>query len=171
MSEVMDDRFPKMDYEKQKKWVVRIWHGFIDKIDSRRRRQRWQKSDWKALSANSIEYFKMMELAFKYEIYSQVLHNGHIAVELILKSAISKEYNSHLWGHEILNLVSVPIKNIPILNELNRDAQTQIQFNKLYSAWSMQYRYRVRPVNKNEAQIYLNAFEGAYKWTKNKYSL
>ncbi len=150
---------------------LKILYKFIDKIDSRRWKSHWQKSDWSVLSSNADEYIVMMDLAYQNRIYSQVLHNGHIAVELILKSAMSKQYKQHLFGHEILSLVAVEIYGAPILNEINKDIATQTSFNQIYSAWSMQYRYRVKKVTGAEAGVYLNAFKEAFKWTKTKYSL
>lgn len=151
--------------------VLRKWHNLIDIVDSRRWDKQWRDSDWTVLSKNSVDYIYMMELAYNSGIYSQVLHNGHIALELILKSAISKEYQKHLYGHEIRKLVAIEVGSVPILHYINRDSQVQIHFNKIYTAWTMQYRYIVKPVSKNEAQVYLTAFKEAYIWTKAKYSL
>ena len=111
----------------------------------------------------------MMDLAFQNNLYNQVLHNGHIGVELIMKSAISRQKGKHPDGHEIRKLTREEISGSVILLEINRDIATLKQFNKIYTAWKMQYRYESISISRNEAYTYLNAFKGAYKWTKDKY--
>jgi len=128
-------------------------------------------SDWNVLRLNSNDYLMMMELAYENKIYTQVLHNGHIAIELILKSAISKEKKEHPEGHELLKLVMTKINGTPVFSELNNDPRIQVYFNQLYTAWSMHYRYESRVVSPAETLDYLMSFREAYKWIRIKYEL
>ena len=100
-----------MNSSELKNIVLRKWHNLIDIVDSRRWDKQWRDSDWTVLSKNSDDYIDMMELTYFNRIKSQVLHNCHIALELILKSAISKEYQKHLYGHEIRKLVVFPLSS------------------------------------------------------------
>lgn len=149
---------------------------FKDKLELLRLRlcrsnlKRWHPGDWKTLLLNSDEYLKMMALAFENNLYNQVLHNGHIAVELVIKSAISKQYKEHPHGHEIQKLIQVELNGAKLFFEINRDPVTQKHFNIVFTAWKMHYyRYIKKSVSLTEANRYLNSFKEAYEWTKKNY--
>jgi HEPN domain-containing protein len=129
----------------------------------------WYRSDWLILRRNSEEYLKMMYLAYNNGIHTQVLHNGHIAIELLLKAAISRQYGRHPHGHEIRLLTDQIIGGKTILSEVNSDFTRLGNFTKIYTAWKMQYRYEVKSVAPETSARYLNAFQEAYRWIKIKY--
>lgn len=133
------------------------------------KQQAWHASEWQTLLRNSDDYLKIMDLAYQNKIYSQVLHNGHIAVELVMKSAISRQYGRHPHGHEIRKLTNVEVNGSRLLIEINKDLVDQRHFSMIYTAWKMHYRYIKKNVQPAEAIQYLNAFKEAYKWTRVKY--
>ena len=134
-------------------------------------KNKFTPSDWLTLASNSKDYLKMMNLAFEHSIFSQVLHNGHIAVELIIKAAISREYKGHPKLHEITKLTAITINDSAILIAINSNPETKIHFNKIYTAWTMHYRYEVLSIDKTDAKNYLNSFSEAYKWIQIKYNI
>lgn len=136
-----------------------------------KRARQWDESDWEVLRDNSIEYMQMMDLAFQNNVYTQVLHNGHIGIELILKAVISKQYGKHKTGHDIKKLVKIVVGGSKIRHQVNTDPRMIVSFQKIFSAWLMQYRYLPKSVSQSEAQNYLIAFKEAYKWVKRNYSI
>lgn len=115
------------------------------------------------------DYLEMMDLSYQNNIYGQVLHNGHIALELVIKSAISRQRGMHPYGHEIRKLAKIEVNGTQLLIEINKDPTVQKHFNAVYTAWKMHYRYEKKNVPPTEAIRYLNAFKEAYKWTRTKY--
>ncbi len=148
----------------------KIWRFAFRKLRAKRE-FRWQRSNWQILSRNADDYRSMMKLAFHNHLDVQVLHNGHIAIELLLKAAISKSHRKHPMGHEIATLMEVPVAGQAIHDALVVGSQVYFSFSALYTAWSMQYRYTNHSISRAEALNYLNAFEDAIIWTKNTYCL
>lgn len=134
--------------------------------------RKWQCSDYSALISIAPEYQTMMSLAYDHAVYAQVLHNGHILIELYIKGALSKDRKKHPWGHSLIHLVGYKVVGVSILESIN-EASNDIQdaFTIIYSAWEMQYRYKVKRVSQVEAKQYLNAFNEASKWIKKTYVL
>ncbi len=133
--------------------------------------RKWIGNKPEILQNNSTEYVQMMTLAYDNRIYNQVLHNGHISLELIIKAAFCKYKGKQPYGHDIFRLVGYTINSEPIFKSIHNDPNTNIRnsFSIIYAAWDMQYRYREHRVQELEAKQYLNAFEEAYKWIKTKY--
>lgn len=131
---------------------------------------RFDSNDHAVLFKNSSEYELMMGLSFEHKIYSQVLHNGHIAVELLLKAIFSKTNSgTHPWGHDIGKIIEQPLPVEPLFNEI-KAAGLKKDFELISSAWDMQYRYLGRETSPEDAQLYLAAYKEAIKWTKSRYA-
>lgn len=62
-----------------------------------------------------------MELAYDNHLYNQVLHNGHLSIELVLKSAISRSFGRHPYEHQISKLSNIMINGNLLLKEINKD--------------------------------------------------
>lgn len=124
------------------------------------------------LVANALEYERMMGLAYINGIYSQVLHNGHITIELLIKATYAKNNGGiHPYGHEIIKIAEMPLgpQIIPLTEIIKSDGLKEI-FELIASAWSMQYRYEGRSTSQDDALMYLNAYKDAIKWIKSKYA-
>lgn len=128
-------------------------------------------SDHKILYENSLEYETMMELAFTNNIHTQVLHNGHIAIELLLKAMYAKNNSgTHIRGHDILKILEQPLAtNLEPLFEDVKNDNLKETFEMLNSAWSMQYRYERRTTTKTEAEKHLIAYRKVIIWITKKY--
>lgn len=128
-------------------------------------------SDHPILIANANEYETMMTLAFSNGVYSQVLHNGHIAVELLIKAVYAKNnMGTHPHGHNLISLVERPLapQIAPFYDDIKAD-RLKTTFELISSAWRMQYRYEGRPTTQEDAAMYLNAYKEVIKWIKKKY--
>lgn len=113
----------------------------------------------------------MMTLAHNNGVYSQVLHNGHITVELLIKAIYAKNNKGiHPHGHNLVSLVEMPLapQLTPFYGSIKSDG-LKTSFELISSAWSMQYRYEGRLTTQDDATMYLNAYKEVIKWIKNKY--
>lgn len=122
------------------------------------------------LFQNAHEYELMMDLAFGNAVYNQVLHNGHIAVELLLKALHSKITGRvHPKGHDISKLIlERPLELNAVFEEIE-SGDLKISVQLISSAWRMQYRYIKRATDETDAEDYLNAYRDTIKWIKKKY--
>lgn len=126
------------------------------------------KGDPTILRNNAVEYRTMMDLAFDHAVYPQVLHNGHITVELLLKALHAKETGTHPDGHALGFILEQPLKTEPLFDDI-KAAGLKKTFELLTSAWSMQYRYHGRPTEKADAETHLKAYKEAIVWIETRF--
>lgn len=127
------------------------------------------RSDPAILISNAAEYETMMGLAYGHEVYPQVLHNGHIAVELSLKALYARESGgTHPFGHDLGKIVERPLKTGPLFEEI-KSAGLKQTFELISSAWHMQYRYHGRPTDQVDARNHLGAYKEALTWIRTRF--
>ena len=126
------------------------------------------------LTNNASEYDVVMDLIRKNNSpLRQILHNGHIATELLIKSLLMKYKGHYKKTHDlqvlcqyIIDSTSVPEKRIFNLLQENglRDAYRGIR-----NAWTMNDRYIDGAVNKTEIETKYNNFKEVIKWIQTQF--
>lgn len=126
--------------------------------------------DRKILAENAQEYFYVMNLIYKNDSnpHRQILHNGHIAIELMLKSFIRKTGASYPKTHDIETLCQWTLTDenghsFSLYDQLVK-AGLQAQYRGIRYAWSMSDRYSCGRTNKNEAIRLYNYFQEVLTW-------
>ena len=126
------------------------------------------------LTNNASEYEQVMELIRANESpLRQILHNGHIATELLIKALLMKYKGHYEKTHDlqvlcqyVIDSASVPKKRIYHLLQENglRDAYRGIR-----NAWTMNDRYNDGVVNKIEIETKYNNFKEIAKWIQTQF--
>lgn len=126
----------------------------------------------KVLIANSKEYKRMMELAYRHGLNTQVIHNGHIALELVIKSVLLLKIKEYPRIHEIDYLLDVAMVTASIQEEINMSQNEKIKraFLVSCSAWDMHDRYNNRHnLSRFSAGRNYICFKECLEWIHQKY--
>lgn len=129
-----------------------------------------ESTDMQILLENSQEYFYVMDLIYKNDQnpHRQILHNGHIAVELSLKSFIRKNGSSYPKTHDIETLCqwTLTAKEGHSFSLYDKLVQVGLlkQYRGIRYAWSMNDRYSRGRINKTEAIRLYNSFKEVITW-------
>lgn len=113
----------------------------------------------------------MMEAAYSRKVYQHVLQNGHFAIELALKAALSRRYAKHPHGHQLKRLLGMKINGEKIFTLIKQDPRVYECFRMVASAWTMKDRYSTKSIRPEDAKLYLSAFRVAYEWIVKTYGL
>lgn len=130
----------------------------------------FEVTDIKILKDNAAEYFEVMGLVKNnnYKPARQVLHNGHIAVELLLKAMLMKYIGKYPKTHEIKVLCQWDIPdgvggNTNLFFTIFQSNYRE-QYRGIRSAWSMDDRYNAGSLSYTEAEGKYKTFEEVIKW-------
>lgn len=132
---------------------------------------RMECSNFLDLKSNAEELLELMKASFDLELYYQVNHMGHMAIELAMKSVYSKHNCSmHPYGHDLSEIAIycyLPTKSISV--DIRQNSQINVPYLFIKSAWNMQKRYMRVLVEKSDAAIYKQYYLEVTEWILKNY--
>lgn len=129
-----------------------------------------ESNDAQILLRNSQEFSEVMHLIYNNDQnpHRQILHNGHIAVELLIKSFIRKNKVSYPKTHDIETLCQWALTDQNghsfCLYDRLASAGLLNHYRGIRYAWTMNDRYNSGRTNKQEAIRLYNSFKEVITW-------
>ena len=126
------------------------------------------------LTNNATEYEQVMELIRKNEApLRQVLHNGHIATELLIKALLMKYLGQYEKTHNLQVLCQYEFESntqsIKRIYNLLDENGLRNAYRGIRNAWTMNDRYNDGAVNKDEIETKYNNFKEVIKWIQTQF--
>ena len=132
----------------------------------------YESTDIKILKKNAAEYSEVMDLIYQnnQQPGRQILHNGHIAVELLLKALLMKYNDKYPETHEIKVLCQIEIlinktESSRLYSLLNANGLGPA-YKGIRRAWNMNDRYSEGSIGQTEAIEYYKSFKEVLEWIK-----
>jgi len=127
---------------------------------------RWNKSNWIVLFERAVDFYGDTEVLEHNRRWAGALHSSHIALEILMKAAISKRGGKHPADHRLAVLSHTHVGGWSIASEIRLRPEMSASYSNIVSAWGMQDRYNKVRFTDDDIAWALISYKEVFRWVR-----